>query len=66
MFDQTVKLAKELAQFGVNKENFKKLKIEMNKHAIDCCFNKGMAVGVTAETKVPCFSKLWDYWAYNF
>ncbi len=49
LFDKCLELAEKLNKFGVNKSNFKKLKEEMNKNAIDCCFNKGHAVGVRAE-----------------
>ncbi|EGR30182.1 hypothetical protein IMG5_138860 [Ichthyophthirius multifiliis] len=51
LFEECVQFAESVSKFGVNKENFKKLKEEMNKNAIDCCFNKGHAVGVRAETQ---------------
>lgn len=51
LFEETLKFAESQAKFGVNKANFKKLKEEMNKNTIDCCFNKGQAVGVKGETE---------------
>ena len=40
IFDVSHKLAVSVSEFGKNKENYKKLKEEMNKTAIDGCFNK--------------------------
>ncbi|EAR85087.1 enoyl-CoA hydratase/isomerase (macronuclear) [Tetrahymena thermophila SB210] len=51
LFEETLKFAESQTKFGVDKPNFRKLKEEMNKTAIDCCFNKGHGVGVRYEAK---------------
>ena len=51
MFKEVLVFAEEIAKFGIDKENFKKLKDEANINAINCCFNKGYAVGVKGEVK---------------
>lgn len=43
------KIAQARAPFSQNRSNFKKLKEEMNKTAIDCCFNRQHAGGVRGE-----------------
>ena len=53
-----VEKAKELAPFGCNRVNFRKLKAESNKIAIDACFNKQHGVGVIGYTTIPTFPKL--------
>ncbi len=46
LFEEGLKWAEQLSTFGSDRANFKKLKEEMNKVAIDACFNKGLAPGV--------------------
>lgn len=42
-------LAEQKSSFAIRRSNFKKLREEMNKNAIDCCFNKQHAGGVRGE-----------------
>jgi hypothetical protein len=42
-------IAESRASFSQNRSNFKKLKEEMNKTAIDCCLNRQHAGGVRGE-----------------
>ena len=44
--EKAVEEAEKLAKFGENKDNFKKLKDEMYKEVVDCCYNKQHTVGV--------------------
>lgn len=46
LFEEGLTWAEQLSTFGSDRVNFKKLKEEMNKVAIDACFNKGLATGV--------------------
>lgn len=46
LFEEGLTWAEQLSTFGSDRINFKKLKEEMNKVAIDACFNKGLSTGV--------------------
>lgn len=50
--------AEKLSSYGGNKENFKKLKSELYKDVIECCFNRQHAVGAIGEVKFPILPKL--------
>ena len=56
--NQVVEKAQDLAPYGNNKVNFKKLKAESNKETIDACFNKQHGVGAVGFIRLPSFPKL--------
>ena len=53
-----VEKAKEIASYGKNRVNFKKLKAESKKSVIDACFNQQYGIGVVGYTKSIPFPKL--------
>ncbi len=53
LLSKTIQMGLSLSKYGVDKENYQRIKEEMHKNAIDCCLNKQMAPGVAGYYAIP-------------
>ena len=49
ILQKTIEMALRVSTFGVDKDNFKKIKEEMNKTSINACMNMQMSPGVRVD-----------------